>query len=104
MVRIHANPASVRFESVTKVYPARRREFGLTVVYVTHDQEEALAVSDRIIVMDRALVAKDGTPRALYDAPASAFVAAFIGEANILPCTIAATAGDTAEVASARSG
>ena len=61
---------------------------GLTVVYVTHDQEEALAVSDRIIVMNNAVIAQTGTPRELYEAPDTAFVADFIGEANILPCEI----------------
>jgi iron(III) transport system ATP-binding protein len=58
---------------------------GLTVVYVTHDQEEALAVSDRIIVMNNAVIAQSGTPRDLYEEPADAFVADFIGEANIVP-------------------
>ena len=62
---------------------------GLTVVYVTHDQEEALAVSDRIIVMNNAVIAQTGTPRELYEAPDTAFVADFIGEANIIPCEIA---------------
>jgi len=57
---------------------------GLTVVYVTHDQEEALAVSDRIIVMNNANIAQVGTPRELYDAPKDEFVADFIGEANLL--------------------
>lgn len=57
---------------------------GLTVVYVTHDQEEALAVSDRIIVMNNAVIAQTGTPRELYDAPLDEFVADFIGEANLL--------------------
>jgi iron(III) transport system ATP-binding protein len=66
-----------------------QQKLGLTVVYVTHDQEEALAVSDRIIVMNNATIAQDGTPRELYDAPADAFVADFIGEANIFPCEIA---------------
>ena len=61
---------------------------GLTVVYVTHDQEEALAVSDRIIVMNNAVIAQEGTPRDLYDAPISSFVADFIGEANLLSCDI----------------
>lgn len=61
---------------------------GLTVVYVTHDQEEALAVSDKIIVMNNAVIAQVGTPRELYEAPDTAFVADFIGEANIIPCTI----------------
>ncbi len=66
-----------------------QQKLGLTVVYVTHDQEEALAVSDRIIVMNNAVVAQEGTPRDLYDAPSNAFVADFIGEANIFPCEIA---------------
>ncbi len=75
-----------------------QQNLGLTVVYVTHDQEEALAVSDRIIVMKNAVIAQDGTPRELYDAPANRFVADFIGEANILPCEIAAVKGDVAKV------
>ena len=71
---------------------------GLTVVYVTHDQEEALAVSDRIIVMNNAAIAQDGTPRELYDAPANAFVADFIGEANILDCEVTSVSDGVAEV------
>lgn len=63
-------------------------KLGLTVVYVTHDQEEALAVSDRIIVMNNAVIAQTGTPRQLYEEPASEFVADFIGEANILDVSI----------------
>ena len=59
-----------------------QRRLGVTVVYVTHDQAEAMAVSDRIIVMNRAVIAQDGTPRELYEAPASEFVAGFMGEAN----------------------
>jgi iron(III) transport system ATP-binding protein len=74
---------------------------GLTVVYVTHDQEEALAVSDRIIVMNNAVVAQEGTPRDLYDAPANSFVADFIGEANMFECEIETIEGD---VATARLG
>ncbi|MCP4318709.1 MAG: ABC transporter ATP-binding protein [Hyphomicrobiales bacterium] len=75
-----------------------QQKLGLTVVYVTHDQEEALAVSDRIIVMNNAVVAQDGTPRELYDAPANRFVADFIGEANILDCEISSVTGDRAKV------
>ena len=67
-----------------------QQNLGLTVVYVTHDQEEALAVSDRIIVMNNAVVAQDGAPRELYDAPVNRFVADFIGEANILECEVTA--------------
>jgi iron(III) transport system ATP-binding protein len=55
----------------------------LTVAYVTHDQSEALAVSDRIIVMDRGAIAQSGTPQDLYESPASEFVAAFMGEAML---------------------
>ncbi|WP_377806080.1 ABC transporter ATP-binding protein [Azospirillum sp. A29] len=60
----------------------------LTVVYVTHDQEEALAVSDRIIVMAGGKIAQDGTPRDLYQRPASRFIADFIGDANIVPALL----------------
>ncbi|WP_457940771.1 ABC transporter ATP-binding protein [Mesorhizobium sp. 10J20-29] len=75
-----------------------QQKLGLTVVYVTHDQEEALAVSDRIIVMNNAVIAQDGTPRELYDAPANAFVADFIGEANIFDCEVVSVEGDLAAV------
>lgn len=61
---------------------------GLTVVYVTHDQEEALAVSDRIIVMRNASIAQMGSPRELYETPADVFVADFIGESNIVDVRI----------------
>jgi iron(III) transport system ATP-binding protein len=71
---------------------------GLTVVYVTHDQEEALAVSDRIVVMHNAAIAQEGAPRDLYDAPANAFVADFIGEANLIACTIVSVVEGIAEV------
>ncbi len=65
-----------------------QQNLGLTVVYVTHDQEEALAVSDRIIVMRNAEIAQEGTPRELYEEPVDLFVADFIGEANLIPCQI----------------
>ena len=67
---------------------ALQQELRLTVVYVTHDQEEALAVSDRIIVMHSARIVQDGTPRALYEQPANAFIADFIGNANLVPVTL----------------
>src|SRR6185437_6145517 len=56
----------------------------LTVIYVTHDQEEALAVSDQVIVMDRGRIAQQGSPADLYEAPASRFLADFIGDANLV--------------------
>ncbi len=61
-----------------------QQRLGLTAVYVTHDQEEAMAVSDRIIVMKNAEIAQEGTPADLYDRPASAFIADFIGDANLI--------------------
>ena len=76
-----------------------QQDHGLTVVYVTHDQEEALAVSDEIVVMRNASIAQVGTPRELYDLPVDSFVADFIGEANLLPCEIVSVDGDLAEIA-----
>jgi iron(III) transport system ATP-binding protein len=58
-----------------------QQRLGLTVVYVTHDQEEAMAVSDQVIVMDHGRIAQAGTPRELYERPRSEFVAGFMGEA-----------------------
>ncbi len=58
---------------------------GLTVVYVTHDQSEALAMSDLIAVMDSGRIAQVGSPREVYGRPRNAFVATFLGEANLLP-------------------
>ncbi len=65
-----------------------QQRLGLTAVYVTHDQEEAMAVSDRIIVMKNAEIAQEGTPTDLYDRPASAFIADFIGDANLIDVQI----------------
>jgi iron(III) transport system ATP-binding protein len=62
---------------------ALQQRLQLTVAYVTHDQNEALAVSDRILVMDQGAIAQQGTPQELYEAPASAFVAGFMGEAML---------------------
>ena len=76
-----------------------QQRLGLTVVYVTHDQSEALAVSDRIIVMDKAVIAQEGAPRELYAQPRDAFVAGFMGEANRVRGTLKrrdATQGDVA--------
>jgi iron(III) transport system ATP-binding protein len=65
-----------------------QQRLGFTAVYVTHDQDEALAVSDRIIVMKDGEVAQSGAPRDLYEAPASAFIADFMGEANVIACEV----------------
>jgi len=63
-------------------------QVGITFIYVTHDQAEALSVSDRIAVMNKGKVLQIGTPYEIYEAPATRFVAQFIGEANIFECTI----------------
>ena len=65
-------------------------EIGITFVYVTHDQEEALTMSDRIAVMNRGRIEQVGTPEDLYDRPSTPFVADFIGTTNLLSGTVAA--------------
>jgi|SRR5436309_10153033 len=67
-----------------------QRQLGLTTVFVTHDQEEALTVADRLAVMNHGVIAQVGTPRELYDQPRSAFVADFIGKSNFFEGEIAA--------------
>lgn len=75
-----------------------QREVGITFVYVTHDQEEALTMSDRIAVMSDGRVEQIGTPTEIYDNPASVFVAGFIGQANLWPATVVQRASDCATV------
>jgi spermidine/putrescine transport system ATP-binding protein len=65
-----------------------QREVGITFVYVTHDQEEALTMSDRIAVMNRGRVEQVATPEEVYDRPATTFVAGFIGVSNLMPATV----------------
>jgi iron(III) transport system ATP-binding protein len=67
-----------------------QQRLALTVAYVTHDQGEALAVSDNIIVMDHGEIAQCGAPQALYERPATEFVAGFMGEAMLFPGSVAA--------------
>lgn len=73
-----------------------QRRLNLTVVYVTHDQQEALAVSDTVVVMRAGRIAQAGTPADLYDRPADSFVADFMGEANILEADVQAHGDGTA--------
>ena len=65
-----------------------KNELGITFVYVTHDQEEALTMSDTIVVMNQGYIQQVGTPENIYNEPENAFVADFIGESNILPSTM----------------
>lgn len=61
-----------------------QQELGITFIYVTHDQEEALSMSDTVVVMDRGKIQQIGTPEDIYNEPVNAFVADFIGESNIV--------------------
>ncbi|MDH2997465.1 putrescine/spermidine ABC transporter ATP-binding protein [Pasteurellaceae bacterium LFhippo2] len=67
---------------------ALQRQLGITFIFVTHDQEEALTMSDRIVVMNGGKVAQDGTPREIYEEPRNLFVARFIGEINVFDATV----------------
>jgi spermidine/putrescine transport system ATP-binding protein len=70
-----------------------QREVGITFVYVTHDQEEALTMSDRIAVMNQGRIEQVGDPGDVYDKPASSFVAGFIGVSNLMPGTVRKSGG-----------
>ncbi len=75
-----------------------QREVGITFIYVTHDQEEALTMSDRIAVMNEGRVEQIGTPREIYHSPTSVFVANFIGVANLIPAIVEQSDGTSATV------
>src|SRR3954466_3431823 len=76
-----------------------QKQLGITVLYVTHDQEEALAVSDRIAVMRAGKIEQIATPRDIYERPVTPFVASFVGITNLLNGAIRAREGDVGEVA-----
>ena len=81
-----------------------QQEAGITAIYVTHDQSEAMALSDQIIIMEKGVVSQIGTPQEIYYHPANEFVADFIGEANFLRGDLVAKDGDrgTVEVEGSR--
>ncbi|TPI19796.1 ABC transporter ATP-binding protein [Mesorhizobium sp. B4-1-1] len=72
-----------------------QKETGITAIFVTHDQEEALSMSDRIVVMNAGSAEQIGTPEEVYERPATAFVADFLGKANMLPGTVSRSDGPT---------
>ena len=76
-----------------------QREVGVTFIYVTHDQEEALVMSDRIAVMSYGHVEQIGYPEDIYERPATRFVAGFIGTSNIVESEVRGRVGDLLEVA-----
>jgi iron(III) transport system ATP-binding protein len=78
-----------------------QRRIGITTIYVTHDQEEALSMSDQVVVMNGGRVVQVGTPEEIYQQPANAFVAEFLGVTNLLHGTVAA-GGEAVEVAGER--
>ncbi len=74
------------------------RSVGTTVIYVTHDQNEALTMSDLVVVMHEARIAQIGTPRVLYEAPANVFVADFLGDSNLLAAKVVGVSADNTSV------
>ncbi len=85
--------AKLRVSMRTEIRRIQQR-VGITAIYVTHDQSEAMALSDQIIVMSKGVVAQMGTPQEIYYHPVNEFVADFIGEANFLKGTMTARSGD----------
>jgi len=89
--------AKLRIEMRTEIRRIHRA-LGLTTIYVTHDQEEALSLSDRVVLMQRGLIRQVGTPREVYIEPASAYAASFLGARNLLPVRVVAATGDGQEI------
>ena len=75
-----------------------QQKLGVTTIYVTHDQEEALAISDKVIVMNKAVIAQEGSPKDLYNFPKNKFVANFIGDANVVKAKIINKQSNTYEL------
>ena len=75
-----------------------QRDVGITFIYVTHDQEEAMNLSDKIVVMDHGRIVQVGTPEEIYRNPATSYVADFIGATNLLPATLLSALGGEARV------
>ena len=85
--------AKLRVSMRTEIRKIQQR-VGITAVYVTHDQSEAMALSDQIIIMNKGVIAQIGTPEEIYYHPESEFVADFIGEANFIPGKLVRKSGD----------
>ncbi|WP_423462548.1 ABC transporter ATP-binding protein [Promicromonospora sp. MS192] len=89
--------AKLRLDMRTEIRRLHQ-SLGLTTIYVTHDQEEALSLADRLVVMREGRVQQVGTPGELYESPASWYVADFMGYRNILPATVVSVSGGEAVV------
>jgi putative spermidine/putrescine transport system ATP-binding protein len=85
---LSALDAKIRIQLRAEIKDIQRR-LGITTVYVTHDQEEALSISDRIVVMNKGKIEQIGTPFEIYNRPATPFVASFIGTLNLLEASVA---------------
>lgn len=75
-----------------------QRKLGITFLFVTHDQEEALSMSDRIVVMNKGKIEQIGTPKEIYEEPKNLFVAQFIGETNTFECELQTLENDRAKL------
>ena len=75
-----------------------QKKMGITFIYVTHDQDEALSMSDRVAIINNGVIEQIDTPRKLYDAPKTKFVADFIGESNQFDAVVVSTQGDEATI------
>lgn len=89
---------NLRFAMQTEIKEIQQR-LGMTVLYVTHDQEEAMNMSDRIVIMNHGRIEQAGAPQSVYDQPESPFVASFLGEANLFPGVVKELAGAEAMLA-----
>ncbi|MFE1598963.1 ABC transporter ATP-binding protein [Methylobacterium sp. ID0610] len=86
---------NLRYEMQVEIKEIQQR-LGMTVLYVTHDQEEAMNLSDRVAIMSRGRIEQVGAPRDVYEHPANAFTARFLGEANLLPGEVVTAQADGA--------
>ncbi len=99
---------NLRYHMQTEIKDIQRR-LRMTVVFVTHDQDEAMALSDRIAIMDAGRIVQAGPPRAVYEQPGSEFVARFLGEANLIEgvaqgTVLRTTKGDTLQASNGIAG
>lgn len=95
---LSALDAKLREQMQTEL-KALQEKVGITFIMVTHDQTEALVMSDRIVVMERGRIAQNGTPQDLYDHPQSPYVANFVGTTTFLPGEVQSVAGNVAQIA-----
>ena len=85
--------AKLRVQMRTEIRRIQQR-LGITAIYVTHDQSEAMSISDRIIIMRKGIIEQQGSPKEIYYHPVNEFVADFIGECNFLDCKVVSASGN----------